>query len=314
MGDPAGIGPEVVVRALALEDLPNVLVIGDRRVLKATAESLGLPEPADVEDLDNVSLEAASHRAPSAECGQASLDYVERAIQLARRGEVDALVTAPIHKVAIHLAGCPLPGHTEILARRTQTRHPVMMLTGGGLRVALVTIHVAIRKVPMMLTADRISRTLRITDQSLKSLFGIAAPRLAVCGLNPHASDGGRFGREEGRLLAPALARARKKKIDCTDPLPADTLFTHWQDFDAVVAMYHDQGLIPLKMLAFDAAVNVTLGLPIIRTSVDHGTAFDIAGQGRASPNSLRAALHLARELAARKLAAVSPKKRSRPR
>jgi 4-hydroxythreonine-4-phosphate dehydrogenase len=233
---------------------------------------------------------------PSAASGRASVQYVEKAVDLAQQGAIDAITTAPINKESIALAGYTHPGHTEILAERTGTTKKVMMLAGGPLRVALVTIHVGLAEVPGLLSAEKIFDTIRITNEALVNLFGVARPRIAVCGLNPHAGEGGRFGSEEARLIQPAIERAQAEGVDCSGPHPPDTVFHRAAkgSFDAVVAMYHDQGLIPLKLLAFESGVNITLGLPIIRTSVDHGTAFDIAGQGIANPDSMVEAIKLA--------------------
>ena len=221
---------------------------------------------------------------------------VERALDLVQSGFADALVTGPINKVAVGLAGFPWAGHTDFLKERTGTDEVVMMLVGGGLRVGLVTHHVAVAEVPRRLTVEKIVTVLRIMHVDLSRYLGIEHPHIAVAGLNPHAGDGGRFGDEEQRIIAPAIDRARADGVDCDGPHPPDTLFVPAvrERYDAVLAMYHDQGLIPLKMLAFGRAVNLTLGLPIVRTSVDHGTAYDIAGEGRASTTSLVEAVKLA--------------------
>ena len=226
--------------------------------------------------------------------------YILRAVDLALAGEVAAVVTAPISKAAMHLGGYQYPGHTELLAERCRTAEFAMMLAGGAFRVVLATIHCPLREVPGRLRQDDLTRLLTLTHRSLVTDFGISHPSLGVAALNPHAGEGGLFGDEETRIIAPALAAAQKLNIDVVGPLPADTIFVRHQrgEFDAVVVMYHDQGLIPLKLLHFGDAVNVTLGLPIIRTSVDHGTAYDLAGTGKADPGSLKAALHLAAQMA----------------
>ncbi len=315
MGDPAGIGPEVVLRALSETQLPpevRLLIVGSASVLQERAERLGLPyglatveTPAELRDRDlpralhqpgGVDVAGVRLGVASAVGGRASLAYVEQAVDWALSGQVDALVTGPINKEALLLAGSAFPGHTELLANRTGSRQATMMLVGGGLRVALVTTHVALRRLAGLIRVERILRTIVVTDEALRSWFGVEKPRLAVCAFNPHAGDSGRFGSEDSKVVAPAVQRAGKKGIDCAGPLPSDALFHHARQgrYDAVVALYHDQGLIPVKLLAFDSAVNVTLGLPIIRTSVDHGTAYDIVEQGTASCRSLVEAVRLA--------------------
>lgn len=327
MGDPAGIGPEVVVKALAdsrVRAACRPVVFGDLAALREAARRLNLPadwqtarrpalrpSPPDaspaVLDLGGCPPGLLFAAKPTREGGAASLRYIEHALAAVREGHAAALVTAPIHKQAIAMAGSPFAGHTDLLAHLLAVEHPVMMLAGGPLRVALVTHHIALADVPDALSTDAIIATARIVDASLRRFFAIAQPRLAVCGLNPHASDGSRFGTEELRLIEPAVVQLRRAAINARGPIPPDTCFhraVHGREFDAVICMYHDQGLIPLKLLAFDSGVNVTLGLPIIRTSVDHGTAYDIAGRGSASPNSLIAAILLAASMS---LAPTSP-------
>lgn len=325
MGDPAGIGPEVVVKVFAdpaVRSVPNLVVLGDAGYLRRAAEQLNVDFPCPavssctpLEELppgavvwDFANAKDVPPGRPSREGGVASLQYIERAVDLALAGRLDAIVTGPINKMALVLAGTQWPGHTEFLAQRTHTRHPVMMLVGRSLRVALVTTHLALRKVPGALNVENVLATLRVTDREMKSLFGIAAPRLAVCGLNPHASDGGRFGNEEARVIEPAIRKAKESGIAVSGPHPPDAVFHQAAGgrYDAVIAMYHDQGLIPLKLLHFEDAVNVTLGLPIIRTSVDHGTAYDIVGRGQANAASMLAAIRLAAGLAARRRAISS--------
>ncbi|MBI2192764.1 MAG: 4-hydroxythreonine-4-phosphate dehydrogenase PdxA [Planctomycetes bacterium] len=316
MGDPAGIGPEVILKTLQEEGvraLADYVVLGHREFLEQAAREQGGAEvPQAVGSADDLAGGAAvlevgdrprggvPQGQVSAEAGRLSVGYVLRAIELAQSGAVDAIVTAPIHKEAILRAGYHFPGHTEILAQQTNTRRYVMMLVGGPLRVALVTIHVPLKRVFSLLTEEAILQTVRITDESLRRYFSCPSPRIGVCGLNPHASDGGRFGDEEERVVRPAIEMARKKGTDCQGPLPPDTAFYQAAKgrFDAVVALYHDQGLIPLKLLAFETGVNVTLGLPIIRTSVDHGTAFDIVGKNQASHASMVEAIRLAVQMA----------------
>lgn len=312
MGDPRGVGPEVIVKALNSPALPRrarLLVVGSATVLRHTAHALGqalrAPTVWDVEsdarghavlDLDNFPVERLEPRKPDALSGRAALDYIERAVGLVLAHEADALVTAPISKEAIAAAGSPFPGHTEMLAALSKARRPVMLLVSAKLRVALVTTHLALRDVPGAIRPDDIVEIAQVLTQSLRRLFGIAEPRLAVCGLNPHCGDGGRFGDEEGRLVAPAVDGARGAGITLAGPEPADSVFAQAVRgrYDAVLALYHDQGLIPVKLSGLGRVVNVTLGLPFIRTSVGHGTAYDIAGTGRADERSLLAAIRLA--------------------
>ena len=314
LGDTAGVGPEIVIAALADAELgreARMLVVGDGKLLRARARRIGaafeiesIESAGDmrVRGLDSACLAGAAEARPEdvlgrvdAEAGGASVEWVKSAAALAIKGEVDGIVTAPINKQALAAAGVTYEGHTEILGEVTGAE-PVMMLAGGGLRVALVTRHVALADVPGLLARNEIVRTARVVDEALKAYFGIPEPRIAVLALNPHASDGGRFGDEEDRIIAPAVAELREAGVAADGPLVPDAAFWHVLSgsHDAVVAMYHDQGLIPLKTLAFDSGVNVTLGLPIIRTSPDHGTAFEIAGKGAASALSFAEAVRLA--------------------
>lgn len=317
MGDPAGIGPEVTVRAAMLPEVIRMcraLIIGDASVLRATAAGLGMdlglhivavpaeglyrPGTLDVLDLGNVHLDDLARGKISAMSGNAAYDYVAKAIDLAVSGLVDGIVTAPLNKEAMHLAGHNYPGHTEILAEKTGTREFTMMLASGSLRVSLVTIHVSLREAIELITQERVQRAIRLTDQALRGM-GVANPRLAVCGLNPHAGEGGLFGREEIDAISPAIQHAHDAGMNVRGPFPGDTIFLRalQGEYDAVVAMYHDQGLIPLKTTGFSTGVNITLGLPIIRTSVDHGTAFDIAWEWRADHRSMFAAIQLAAQM-----------------
>ncbi len=238
--------------------------------------------------------------AVSAKTGAAAVAFIRKAVELAETGCVDAVVTGPINKEAINRAGYSYPGHTELLADLTKSRDVGMMIVGGPLKILFVTTHVALRALPDALDADRITRSIRLADRAMREFYGLAAPRIGVAALNPHAGEGGLFGEEERRHIGPAVARARRAGIDACGPLPADTLFGKAArgGYDAVVAMYHDQGLIPLKMVAFGSCVNVTVGLPLIRTSVDHGTGFDIVGKGIADCSSLIEAATLAARLA----------------
>lgn len=324
MGDPAGIGPEIVVKALsnpALHQAARPVVLGDPGAFGALVEyrpDLTLREvgkageaggrPSVVDLLPTSRLDPALLRpgVPTLEGGEAMVAAIARAVELAVRGELDGVVTAPISKALMQRAGHAYEGHTQLLAHLTGAREVVMMLAGERLRVTLVTIHCALREVPRLLTGEAVLRTLELTDRGLRSDFGIQAPRLAVAALNPHAGEEGLFGDEEERVIAPAVRNARSRGIDAVGPLPADTVFVKAVSgaFDAVVCMYHDQGLIPLKLLHFSDGVNVTLGLPIVRTSVDHGTAYDIAGTGRADPSSLEAAVRTAALMAVHRGAA----------
>jgi len=320
MGDPAGIGPEIIARVIdsgELIPLCGPVVIGDAGVMKKIIEELRLPVavnsiaslgqagPAkgrlDVLDLKNVELTAHQWGSPGASSGKAVVEYIKKAVELTMAREADALVTAPISKELMNAAGHHYAGHTELLAELTGTKEYGMMFVGGGLRVILATIHVALKDVPRLITQALVLKTLRLAHKAMRS-FGIDKPRIGVAALNPHAGEGGLFGAEEREIILPAVVKARGEDIQASGPVPADTLFYKARNnyFDIVVAMYHDQGLAPLKMVAFGNAVNVTVGLPIIRTSVDHGTAYDIAGKGCADPTSLLEAVKLAVSMSAR--------------
>jgi 4-hydroxythreonine-4-phosphate dehydrogenase len=267
----------------------RVVAIGDKELLK------GFPE------VEHVPLRAP--RTPGRLDPANSryvLEVLDRAIDGCLRGEYDAMVTAPVQKSAINDAGIVFTGHTEYLAERAQAPHVVMMLVGGGLRVALATTHLALSEVPRAINGRDLVETLKVMDHDLKKRFGIERPRILVAGLNPHSGESGHFGSEDMEVIAPAIAEARAKGIDASGPLPADTLFTpeRLKHGDCVLAMYHDQGLPVLKYASFGRGVNVTLGLPFVRTSVDHGTALDLAGTGKADPGSLVEAVKLAIELA----------------
>ena len=270
-------------------------------MLRHEAVALGLDpilieRRADVIDLDNFPPEQLAVRGPTADGGHASVDYIERAVRLALSGDADALVTCPISKEAIAAGGSDFPGHTEMLAALTGAVRVLMVLAGSDLRVALVTRHVALRDVARLLKAQDIADAAALFADGLHRYFGIGRPRLAVCGLNPHCGDGGLFGDEETRVVAPAVEVARAAGVDLVGPLPADTVFAQAAQgaFDGVLALYHDQGMIPVKFAGVHSVVNITFGLPIIRTSVGHGTAFDIAGQGRADEGSLLEAMRTA--------------------
>ena len=316
MGDPSGIGPEIIIKALQASDIAKIcvpLVIGDRLALERAAAVCGSPlmirEVASAEDaraipagsipllvLSNLVAADMTYGAPSVAAGDAVYRYICHAAQLCIDGRVAAMATAPISKEAMHRAGHDYPGHTELLAELCGTDNFVMMLAGDVLRVSLVTIHEALKNVPGLVTFEQVLKTIRITAEGVARLTGKASPKLAVLALNPHCGEGGKFGTEETEIIEPAVKAARQEGIDANGPLSADTLFHFAQqgEYDGVVAMYHDQGLIPLKMLHFDDGVNITLGLPIIRTSVDHGTAYNLAGSGSASEKSLLAAIRMA--------------------
>jgi len=302
LGDPAGVGPEIVSRLCAdpaTRERAELVIVGQRGLLEAGAQACGLALP-EVEVVEAGEEFQVTHGLPSAASGRLAGAFVERALELVQAGEAEAMATAPISKEALQMAGYPDTGHTTLLARLTNTPRPVMMLAGDKLKVVLVTIHKALREVPGLITQEGIVHTARVTDDAFRRYLGVAAPRLAVCGLNPHAGEGGLFGDEEERIIAPAVDQLREAGIDAVGPLPPDTVF--WRavrgEFDVVVCMYHDQGLIPLKLMHFEDAVNVSLGLPIIRTSVDHGTAYDLAGTGKANPASMIAAVRLAAQMA----------------
>jgi 4-hydroxythreonine-4-phosphate dehydrogenase len=324
LGDPAGIGPEIIVKAWrALRDSgPAFMVVGDLEVLNAASAAgaatlqrvTGADEAArvfsralPVLDLPLQAQVVAGRPNPAYASGV--IRWIETAVGLALSGEVEAVVTAPIAKAPLYAAGFSYPGHTEFIAELTSAitydgaRGPVMMLTAGDLKVSLATIHLALRDVPAALSIERVVNTGLVTAQALRNDFGIERPRLALAGLNPHAGEGGSLGREEIEIIGPAARALRDLGVDCGDPRPSDTLFHDQarQAYDAVVCMYHDQALIPVKMLDFWGGVNLTLGLPIVRASPDHGVGFDIAGRGLARADSLVAALRIAHDIAARR-------------
>lgn len=300
-GEPAGIGPEISIAALdAVPPGAAITLIGDRALLARR----GVPDGVAVEHVALATPSVPGQLDPrNARYVLATLD---RAIAGCQRGEYDAVVTAPVHKGVINDAGVPFTGHTEYLAEHTHTPRVVMMLAGpvawGELRVALATTHLPLAAVPAALTRDGIVAVVDIVVHDLTTRFGIEQPRIAVCGLNPHAGEGGHLGREEIDVIAPAIAALRERGVRAEGPFPADTIFvpSHARDYDVILAMYHDQGLAPLKFATFGGGVNITLGLPFVRTSVDHGTALDLAGSGRADAASMRAALALAARLAQR--------------
>lgn len=327
MGDPAGVGPEICLRLLTDSGLLRrcvPVIVGDRAVLAQVADRLDLPLPSltldwegwrqaagqvwqpCIVDLGAIDLGQVQPGHVSAATGRAAFAYVQRAIDAALAGHVAAVTTAPLNKEALFAAGIRFPGHTEIFAARTQATRWCMMQYSEEITCTFVTVHVGYKEVPALLTTSRILDVLELTADALARLRG-RVPRIAVCGLNPHAGEHGLFGEgEEERIILPAIEAARALGLAVDGPLPPDTAFlpARRQTTDAFVCMYHDQGHIPVKALAFDRAVNTTLGLPIIRTSVDHGTACDIAWQGKASADSLRCAVQLALRLVAVRAAA----------
>ncbi len=323
MGDPAGIGPEICLRALAepaIRKLCVPVLFGDAGVLQRIAgkkfytnavRGVSLAELSKIKTIaeplivDCAAIDAAKIKPGqvSAACGRAGYVYIEKAIQATLAGKIAGVVTAPIHKESLNLSGVKFPGHTEIFTALTKTKRSCMMLYSDKLTVSMVTTHIGYCDVPQKLSVERVLNVIELTAQTMKQILG-RAPRLGVCGLNPHAGEHGLFGRrEEEKFVAPAVKRARSNGLIVEGPLVPDAVFTAGQrkKYDAIVTLYHDQGHIPFKMLAFDTGVNLTLGLPIIRTSVDHGTAFDIAWQGKADPTSLYSAITVAANLAARK-------------
>ena len=319
MGDPVGIGPEIILSALndpAIYEVCRPVAIADLKILHTAQKCIDSrlhirpvegPESGtyrygsiDVMNLSELDPEKIEWGRPTVETGRAMVHYITAAIDLACQGRLGAITTCPINKSAMRIAGFDYNGHTELLADRTKTDNFAMMLTGDKLRVVLVTIHIPLKNVCAMLSKESIYRTIKITASALMDRFGYKSPRIAVAGLNPHAGEGGMFGDEEKHIILPAVQHARSKGLNVAGPLPPDTLFYHAANgqYDAVVCMYHDQGLIPFKLIHFADGVNTTLGLPIIRTSVDHGTAYDIAGTGKANPGSLVAAIKLATEQA----------------
>lgn len=312
-GEPAGVGPDLALRLTEAGVDARCVLIGDKTLLAARARQLGLalslrdyapgaPAPAEGLEVCHVPLAAPAvpGRLDPANAGYV-LATLDRAIDGCLAGEFAAMVTAPVHKGAINDGGVAFSGHTEYLAERTRTPKVVMMLAGGGMRVALATTHLPLREVADAITTDSLEQVVRILHADLRAKFGIAAPRVLVAGLNPHAGEGGHLGREEIEVIEPLLERLRGEGMDLVGPLPADTLFNpdKLRHCDAVLAMYHDQGLPVLKHASFGTGVNITLGLPIVRTSVDHGTALDLAGSGSAHPGSLFEAVQLAAQLAA---------------
>lgn len=317
MGDPAGIGPEIIVKALSGPEIYKVcrpVVIGDAAVIKGILkgcklsgevrkiEAISGSPPGrgiiEIFDLHNVDMKSLQLGVPSKICGSAAVAYIKKAGELAMTKKIDAITTAPINKEVVNAAGFQYPGHTEMFAEMSGTKDFGLMMVGGGLRMILVTTHLGIKDVPRHIKKGSVLKTIRLAHKAM-GYFDNHAPRIAVAALNPHAGEGRLFGTEEWDEIMPAVLDARGEGMNVSDPLPADTLFYKTKEgyYDIVVAMYHDQGLIPIKLLAFGKAVNVTIGLPFIRTSVDHGTAYDIAGKDCADPRSLIEAARMAVEM-----------------
>jgi 4-hydroxythreonine-4-phosphate dehydrogenase len=302
IGDINGIGPEVALKAVGKGRWPadvQFVFIGSEQIVREQAAAMKIPVSRKIEFLNVESKVKWNPGKIRVDASRLAGEAIRVAVNGCLFGGLDAMVTAPICKEGFHKAGINVPGHTEYLAELTNTKNFGMMLTGGGLRVMLVTRHIPISDVPAVLTRRNIREHIELTGQALE-LFGLKGGRIGVCGLNPHAGDGGILGREEIELINPAIRAARRKGFNVSDPVPADTIFHKALKghYEAVVAMYHDQGLAPLKMIGFDEGINVTLGLPIIRTSPDHGTAFGIAGKNQASPGSMKSAIALAIEMA----------------
>jgi len=324
MGDPAGIGPEIIVKMFLKHNLRkygDVFVIGDLFPMLKAQRSISRKiaiKPINnsqltihnlrtkhntipLVDMENPGMDSIIPGEEQKKAGHASFTYIKKALELAKKRKIDAIVTAPINKHSLHMAGYKYPGHTEILAKFTKTKNFAMMLMGEKLKVILVTIHTSLKSVPSLLTRKKILDKIKLAHKSLKKDFRIKAPKIAVLGLNPHSGENSAFGREEEKIIIPAVKSAVKAGIRAYGPFPPDTIFgriVNKGEFDAAVCMYHDQGLIPLKLLSFDTGVNVTMGLPVTRTSPDHGTAYDIAGTGKASEKSILSALRAAAQIA----------------
>ncbi len=300
MGDPGGIGPEVALKAALSEQVrqvASVVLLGDRRVFEETARVAGL-STASVEILEICTVRDLIKGQPAEHSGRAAYECIKRALDGCLAGEFHAMVTAPISKQALQMAGYPWPGHTEMLAQLTGTQDYAMMLVGGPLRVVLVTTHLPLRKVPEVLTEELVFKKIKLASRALE-MFALSAGTIGVCSLNPHAGEGGLLGTEEQEIITPAVERAKAEGINVLGPVPADVAFymAYRGQLDVLVSMYHDHALAPLKMIAFDRGVNITLGLPVIRTSPDHGTAYDIAYQGIARAESMVEAVLLAARL-----------------
>jgi 4-hydroxythreonine-4-phosphate dehydrogenase len=318
MGDPTGIGPEIIVKALSMEEpfqACRPIVFGDREVLSRAIEIQSLSTTLEITEkipedgylsgkifllpVSRLDITSLRFGQPDRACGEAMVRYIEEAVKWVTGGALDAITTCPINKQAINAAGYSFPGHTELLGHLTQASSVAMMFLGSKWKIVLVTTHLPLKDVSRWITASRVLSTLRLTDEGMKKYFAIAHPKMAVLGLNPHCGEEGLLGEEEKREILPAIAEARSLGMDVEGPFPADSFFnlSGRTAFDVVISMYHDQGLIPIKMLDFKEAVNFTLGLPFIRTSVDHGTAYDLAGKGLADPTNLVRAILTAANL-----------------
>jgi 4-hydroxythreonine-4-phosphate dehydrogenase len=318
MGDPTGIGPEIIVKALSKEEpfqACRPIVFGDREVLlraiqiqnfSATLEVIQeipeqgyLPRKIFLLPLTQLDVTSLSFGRPDRACGEAMVKYIQEAVQWVQSGQLDAMTTCPINKQAMNEAGYPFPGHTELLAHLVGASSVAMMFLGSRWKIVLATTHLPLKDVSKWITVPRILSILRLADEGMKKYFGIPRPKIAVLGLNPHCGEEGLLGEEEIKEILPAIAQAKSFGINVEGPFPADSFFNLSipYTFDVVISMYHDQGLIPIKLLDFKEAVNLTLGLPFIRTSVDHGTAYDIAGKGLANPNNLIKAILIAANL-----------------
>ena len=318
MGDPTGIGPEIIVKALSMKE-PfqgcRPIVFGDHEVLSKAIQMLNLSTRIEVVDkipedgylpekiflfsLSRLKMASLRFGKPDRACGEAMVKYIGEAVQWVKNGQLNAMTTCPINKQAINAAGYFFPGHTELLAHLVGASSVAMMFLGSRWKIVLVTTHLPLKDVSKWITVNRILSTLRLTNEGMKKYFGIPQPRIAILGLNPHCGEEGLLGEEEEKEILPAIAQAKSLGIDVQGPFPADSFFnlSGSHSFDVVTAMYHDQGLIPIKMFDFKQAVNFTLGLPFIRTSVDHGTAYDIAGKGLADPTNLVQAILTAANL-----------------
>jgi 4-hydroxythreonine-4-phosphate dehydrogenase len=315
LGDPAGVGPEIIIKAISSPEILAIctpIVIGDRIAVEEALCILDLPwkikninspeesqsDKETIEIIDMKFLKKFITGKPDADNGKACAGYIRKAVELAVNKEVDAIVTAPISKESLNIAGLKWPGHTEMLAEFTATKDYAMMLAGGNIKVVLATIHTSLRSVPDLITKENVLKTIFLAKKACEML-GITNPKIAVAGLNPHAGENGMFGDEESKIIIPAIDEAKKQGTPVTGPYPPDTIFykAYKGEIDIVVCMYHDQGLIPLKMVAFEQGVNITVGLPIIRTSPDHGTAYDIAWKGIANPSSMIEAIKMAVKL-----------------
>lgn len=306
MGDPSGIGPEVTLKAMAspgIKGLADFIVVGNAFILQKLKRDIGLKFTGELVNIDNVPERSFGYGISDPSFGHASVQYIDKALDIIRSGRAEALVTAPINKASIDSARFTgFEGHTEYLQEKTKSKNVAMMFVGDRMKITLVTRHIALKDVPQRLTEEKIVSAIEITNKYLNKYFRIRYPRIGVAGLNPHAGEGGMFGREEMTVIAPAIKKASRHIKGIAGPVPPDVIFNAAVSgkYDAVISMYHDQALIPFKLLYFESGVNLSLGLPFIRTSPDHGTAFDIAGKGIADASSMKAAIRLACSLSAK--------------